>query len=874
MPWHIESDNSECDGWAVVKDDDGSIAGCHETEEKAKAQMAALYASEKQATVIPDDEHYQQMAALDKVAVAMIERFNASGTRHAKRLVQLVEVLRSWQADILTFFHEGFASGRLEHSEHFPPEYVLAEILDLVQNDLSIFDRVDCQRMMASPELIGTLDRAEILAQLSLEPAYNAGWLDPIWVMSILNDDIAIRPFPYAPVGAVTLPYVGINYPFDSAVIPHEVAHVLWPYAEIESGGVNDVLPQMLKSIPPFVQSWAHETFCDGYASKVFGPATALWFHRLSETAANTRPNRNGAFSYSFDNAKHVPFSLRTLVFAKFMHFMDLPFAGEIYAKWRGTVERRGLPPINTVIGGQMMDIPAEEIVDFSIELNPQKPLDYLILAILKVLDGLETTTPDYIGDAKTLDDVAHNFNKAAINGFGRQVPDYNEIKLRVATWDTLLDAWLPGVDAKNAPLSISQWMELLGTGGWTKGRQHTLIGEFTMSKNVKSFYNRETGQWGEIVDGAFVPSAGPAVGMQPPAVGMQPSVNWNAANHPGMALWSGPAVGMQPGMALWSGPANTHPGMALWSGPAVGMQPSVNWNAANHPGMALWSGPAVGMQPSVNWNAGSVGHGGAQWLGPAVGMQPGMALWSGPAVGMQPGMALWSGPAVGMQPSVNWNAYGRSANPALFTVKKLGGDRVGGYAVLWGNQNARDIDGEWFEKDTEELTGVFDTMKKLPYFYDHADDKSVKSTVIGVVDVLRADDIGLWYEAQLNKAGEYREAIEGLISYGMLGTSSGTLPMARRVEKSGRIARWPIVEISATPTPADPRQAMHRPITDIKSAFGNIGLKFELGDKTGGTKADSASASTVSKSTFWASCNPAEVERLRLELELMEMGG
>jgi HK97 family phage prohead protease len=42
MPWHIENDNPDCSGWAVVKDSDGSIAGCHPTKAKAQKQLAAL----------------------------------------------------------------------------------------------------------------------------------------------------------------------------------------------------------------------------------------------------------------------------------------------------------------------------------------------------------------------------------------------------------------------------------------------------------------------------------------------------------------------------------------------------------------------------------------------------------------------------------------------------------------------------------------------------------------------------------------------------------------------------------------------------------------------------------------------------------------
>lgn len=48
MPWHISSNHSECSGFAVVKDDDGKVVGCHKTKADAQAQLAALYASEAQ----------------------------------------------------------------------------------------------------------------------------------------------------------------------------------------------------------------------------------------------------------------------------------------------------------------------------------------------------------------------------------------------------------------------------------------------------------------------------------------------------------------------------------------------------------------------------------------------------------------------------------------------------------------------------------------------------------------------------------------------------------------------------------------------------------------------------------------------------------
>lgn len=50
MPWHIVPNSSKCpksQPFAVVKDSDGSVVGCHATRAKAQRQLAALYANEE-----------------------------------------------------------------------------------------------------------------------------------------------------------------------------------------------------------------------------------------------------------------------------------------------------------------------------------------------------------------------------------------------------------------------------------------------------------------------------------------------------------------------------------------------------------------------------------------------------------------------------------------------------------------------------------------------------------------------------------------------------------------------------------------------------------------------------------------------------------
>lgn len=166
------------------------------------------------------------------------------------------------------------------------------------------------------------------------------------------------------------------------------------------------------------------------------------------------------------------------------------------------------------------------------------------------------------------------------------------------------------------------------------------------------------------------------------------------------------------------------------------------------------------------------------------------------------------------------------TAEPAdHMLIKSLGNDRVGSYAVLWGSEAKKDLTGEYFDRSTEELTSIFDTVGRLPYIYHHALDETLKTRVTGVIDVLKPDDIGLWYEAQLKMADEYDAQIKKMILDNKLKTSSQTFPGARRVSKSGHIERWPIIEISATPTPAEYRM---QPVEFLKSAYAEYGMDYE----------------------------------------------
>ena len=53
MPWIVRKDHHDCPAdtpYAVVKEADDSVEGCHATMDDAEAQVAALYASEGEMT--------------------------------------------------------------------------------------------------------------------------------------------------------------------------------------------------------------------------------------------------------------------------------------------------------------------------------------------------------------------------------------------------------------------------------------------------------------------------------------------------------------------------------------------------------------------------------------------------------------------------------------------------------------------------------------------------------------------------------------------------------------------------------------------------------------------------------------------------------
>ena len=166
-------------------------------------------------------------------------------------------------------------------------------------------------------------------------------------------------------------------------------------------------------------------------------------------------------------------------------------------------------------------------------------------------------------------------------------------------------------------------------------------------------------------------------------------------------------------------------------------------------------------------------------------------------------------------------------------SIKSIGSDRFGGYAVLWGDEKHKDLQGDYFTAKTEYWLDAYPT---LPALYNHGQDSTLKSSIIGMVQTIKPDVNGLWVEAQYNRRSQYVSRIQKMVADGILSWSSGSVGHLVKRRSNGEITDWPIVEISLTTDPAEPRGTDIVPLPakhyveerTIVSAFKSLGLSTE----------------------------------------------
>ena len=111
MPWHVERSDEcpESRPYAVIKDDDGSVEGCHASEAAAEEQMAALYASEADERAVSLKPTSGMASAAKRGLRLHEEGKSGSGlkpetVRRANKLANREEMNRDWVVEMNAWF--------------------------------------------------------------------------------------------------------------------------------------------------------------------------------------------------------------------------------------------------------------------------------------------------------------------------------------------------------------------------------------------------------------------------------------------------------------------------------------------------------------------------------------------------------------------------------------------------------------------------------------------------------------------------------------------------------------------------------------------------------------------------------------------------
>lgn len=134
----------------------------------------------------------------------------------------------------------------------------------------------------------------------------------------------------------------------------------------------------------------------------------------------------------------------------------------------------------------------------------------------------------------------------------------------------------------------------------------------------------------------------------------------------------------------------------------------------------------------------------------------------------------------------------------------------IEGLAIPFGGPFAgKDLDGEDFGPDTDLALEWFPEEGR-PVIYHHGLDEGMKTALVGRQIAREVQEAGHWVKVQLDKRNRYFEHIAQLVRDGKLAFSSGSLSHLVQAEKNGHIKAWPWVELSLTPTPANPDAAVY----------------------------------------------------------------
>ena len=246
-------------------------------------------------------------------------------------LKNMLSCLQAFGEDQFRFFYDGFKDGRLLPSMYHPAEHILSATLSQVSYDLSAIRQAADQRR--NPVLKAALDKADQLAQSSLNLAIDNDLLKMGTVVTYFDKSPFIRVIPYAPVALIGIPYTALENSRDLLAIPHEVGHYVYHHAT----GLGAKLHTQIPFDPPWYNNWLEEIFADIYGCLVAGPVIGLDFQDILLD--------NASEQFTEDDGEHPIDAIRPFIYIKVLEALGFTNAvAALESRWESYRMQRNYP--------------------------------------------------------------------------------------------------------------------------------------------------------------------------------------------------------------------------------------------------------------------------------------------------------------------------------------------------------------------------------------------------------------------------------------------------------------------------------------------------------------------------------------------------
>lgn len=140
-------------------------------------------------------------------------------------------------------------------------------------------------------------------------------------------------------------------------------------------------------------------------------------------------------------------------------------------------------------------------------------------------------------------------------------------------------------------------------------------------------------------------------------------------------------------------------------------------------------------------------------------------------------------------------------------------------HLAVWGSPTHRDSYGTWFDRANPPDLAL--DFLPVPLLYEHGMDGAIGKDIIGSLDRVYFDDIGIAGEGTLDPSKRYFPKLINDIRAKRLKTSSATANHIADFDEDGRFVRWYLSEHSLTESPAESKMPI---VTLVRSAHSSAG--------------------------------------------------